>query len=147
MGLFGSGGVDVEQLAGMPLFSGFSDSAMKDVAKLAKERHVAAGETFIEQGRFGEACYVISDGTANIYISGAYITSVRAGTTVGEMALLERRPRMATIIAETDMVLAEFEIPAFRKMLERYPETEERVNALLEMRVRENADASADGDS
>lgn len=139
MALFGTGNkIDIELLRDTPLFSGFEDSELEGVAKLAKRRDVAAGETVIEQGRFGVACYVISEGTAAVYINDQFVTTVQARTAIGEMALLERRPRNATIIAETSLILAEFEIDAFRKLLASYPTAELRVTELLSSRLREN---------
>lgn len=139
MALFGSGNkIDIELLRHTPLFSGFEDSELASVAKLATRRDVAVGETVVEQGRFGDACYVISEGTAAVYINDEFATTVREHTAVGEMALLERRPRNATVVAETPMILAEFKVDAFRKLLAAHPAAEIRVTELLSSRLREN---------
>ena len=139
MGLFGIGNkIDTALLRNTPLFAGFDESELNDVAKLATRKEVPVGDTLIEQGRYGDACYVISEGVAAVYINDQYITTVREYTAVGEMALLERRPRNATLIAETPMVLAEFQVDDFRTLLSRYPTTELRVQELLTARLREN---------
>ena len=139
MGLFGIGNkIDTALLRNTPLFAGFDDGELSDVARLASRRDIAVGETLIEQGRYGDACFVISEGVAAVYINDEYITTVREYTAVGEMALLERRPRNATVIAETPMVLAEFQVDDFRTLLSRYPTTELRVQELLSARLREN---------
>lgn len=142
MGIFGLGNsVDTSLLAETPIFRGFTDDEMKAVAKLAKRRDVVAGERFIEQGRFGDACYVISEGTAMIFFGEDYVTTVTEGTAVGEMALLERRPRNATVVADSDMVLVEFPVDDFRKLLDRFPAAKLRVEELLNRRLLENAAA------
>lgn len=139
MGLFGIGNrIDIDLLRHTPLFSGFTDDELNDVAKLATKLEIAPGEIVIEQGRFGEACFVISEGTAAVYINDQFVTTVREYTAVGEMALLERRPRNATIVAETPMILAEFKVDDFRKLLSKYPTTELRVTELLTRRLSEN---------
>ena len=139
MGLFGSGNkIDVDLLRSTPLFAGFSDAELKRVAKLATRRDVAVGETVIEQGRFGDACFVISEGVAAVYINDVFATTVSAPTAVGEMALLERRPRNASVVAESPMVLAEFGVEAFRKLLADFPTTEGQVKELLNARLHEN---------
>lgn len=139
MALFGSGNkIDVELLRHTPLFSGFEDAELAGVAKLATRRDVEPGEIIIDQGRFGDACYVISSGTAAVYINDEFATTVHQHTAVGEMALLERRPRNATVVAETAMILAEFKVDAFRKLLASYPSAELRVTELLSSRLREN---------
>ena len=83
-------------------------------------------------------CFVISEGRAAVYINDEFVTTVDAPTAIGEMAIAERRPRNATVIAETPMVLAKFEVDDFRKLLSRYPTTELRVQELLTKRLREN---------
>ncbi len=69
---------------------------------------------------------------------GEYVASVGAGTMVGEMALLEHRPRNATVIAETPMVLVSFGTKEFRTILDDNPDLRERVHALLVARERDN---------
>lgn len=143
MGLFGIGNrLDIELLRHTPLFSGFDDQELNDVAKQAERIEFAPGEIVIEQGRFGDACFVISDGTGAVYINDVFVTTVREYTAIGEMAILERRPRSATIVAETAMVLAKFEVDGFRKVLSKYPTTELRVTELLTRRLRENQNRS-----
>lgn len=145
MGIFGLGNrIDLSLLADTPIFRGFTDDEMKAVGKLAKRLDVPEGKIFIEQGRFGDACYVISEGIATVYSGDVRITSVTAGTAVGEMALLERRPRNATVVAETDLVLVEFAIDDFRKLLDQFPAAKLRIDELLNKRLSENHDRDAD---
>jgi CRP-like cAMP-binding protein len=139
MGLFSrSHHPDPEILADIPLFAGLEPSEVAEVAHMAERREIKAGETLIEQGRFGDSFYVIAEGQAAVYIGADYATTVGEGSAVGEMALVERRPRNATVIAETDMVVAEFGIDKFRKLLDRYPTANLRINELLNRRLREN---------
>lgn len=139
MGLFGIGNkIDVELLRYTPLFEGFDDAELGDVAKLAEREEFKAGDTLIEQGRYGDACYVISEGTASVYINDVFATTVREHTAIGEMAIIERRPRNATVVAESDMVVARFKVDDFRKVLSKYPTTELRVQELLTNRLRQN---------
>ena len=67
-------------------------------------------------------------------------TSVGEGSAIGEMSLLEHRPRNATVVAEADMVVAEFSIKDFRKLLDSYPSANLRINELLNRRLAENID-------
>ena len=57
---------------------------------------------------------------------------------VGEMALVEHRPRNASVSAETDMVLVSFGTAEFHKLLDRSPNAKERVLTLLNARLRDN---------
>ncbi|MBK5222662.1 MAG: cyclic nucleotide-binding domain-containing protein [Acidimicrobiia bacterium] len=127
---------DAEWLAGVSFFEGFSSDELTRVATLATEVDAAPGAELTEQGRIGDVCYVIVEGTAGVYASGEHIASLHEGTMVGEMALIERAPRNATVVADTDMVLAAFDAKSFHQLLDEMPKAKERVLALLNSRVK-----------
>lgn len=131
---------DPEVFAEISLFAGLEEAEIAEIAHMAERREVGAGEILIEQGRYGDSFYVIAEGDALVYIGDQYATSVGAGSAVGEMSLVEHRPRNATIVADTDMVVAEFGIKEFHKLLDRYPTARLRVEELLNRRLRENID-------
>jgi len=128
----------------MPMFAGLSGDEVAAVAKLGTERSVASGDMLIEQGRFGTEFFVIAEGQALIYINDMYVSSVGEGSVVGEMALIERRPRNATVVAETDLTVAVFGLDEFRTVLDRYPTANLRVREVLNRRLRENSDREAE---
>lgn len=141
MGLFSrSNRPEPDELAEIHLFADLGSDELAAVAKLAVRREVTAGEIFIEQGRFGDSFFVIAEGRALVFVGGAYVAAVGAGSAVGEIALVERLPRNATVQAETSMVLAEFGIAEFRTLLEEFPSANLRINELLNRRLRENLD-------
>jgi hypothetical protein len=57
---------------------------------------------------------------------------------VGEMSLIDRRPRTATVVATTPMALLAFDTKAFQKLLSEMPKAEERVHTLLASRLKAN---------
>ncbi len=130
--------LDTDWLASVAFFEGFSSSELSKVAALGERVDVSAGTELIDQGRIGDECYVIVEGAAAIHMQGEYITSVASGSMVGEMALVEFRPRNATVTAESDMVLVRFGITDFRKLLSASPTTHDRVMALLSERLQAN---------
>jgi CRP-like cAMP-binding protein len=137
--MFGHHGkLDTGWLASVGFFEGFGPAELDAVASLGERVEVGAGSELIDQGRVGDVCYVIVSGTANVYIRGEYVTSVGQGTMVGEMALVEHRPRNATVVAETDMVLVAFGTGDFRRLLAKSPNTNERVMSLLRDRLQAN---------
>ena len=95
-----------EKLRGVAFFDGFSDDELQRVAELADDVEAETGAVLVDQGRVGQECYVILDGQAGVYASGEHIATVGPGMMVGEMALVEHRPRNATVVAETPMRLA-----------------------------------------
>jgi CRP/FNR family transcriptional regulator, cyclic AMP receptor protein len=130
--------LEVDWLANVSFFEGMERAELERVAALAERVEADAGAELTDQGRFGDTCYVIVEGAANVYMNGEYVTSLGSGTMVGEMALLEHRPRVATVVAETPMVLAAFGTKEFRTLLEELPRAKERVMAVLGDRLKAN---------
>ncbi len=132
--------LDTDWLAKVDFFDGFAKPEIEEVAALGERVDVDAGTELIDQGRVGDVCYVIVDGRAAVHIRGEFVTTVGPGTMVGEMALVEHRPRNATVTAETDMTLVSFGTEAFRKLLAKSPTAFDRVTKRLNDRLRENQD-------
>jgi len=129
---------DPAELRSVELFADLSDDELSGVARLATRRELTAGDLLIDQGRVGDSFFVISEGRALVYIGDDFVASVGSRSAVGETALVEHRPRNASVIAETDMVVAEFGVNEFHKLLDRYPTARLRIMELLNSRVREN---------
>lgn len=137
--MFGRNGkLDTAWLTGVPFFNDFDDDTLKKASQLGERSEIAAGTVLIDQGRHGDACYVIVEGQAMVQMNGQYVATVGAGSMVGEMALVEYRPRSASVVAETDMVLVSFGTKEFRTLLDTSPEVRESVLAQLNKRLRDN---------
>lgn len=130
--------LDVGWLSSIAFFDGFSDDELRAVSALGERVEVAAGTEIIDQGRVGDSCWVVVEGTADIFVRGEFVTAVGPGSLVGEMALVGHRPRNASVVAHTDLVLVEFGTEEFRELLDRSPNTKERVDALLHARLQAN---------
>ena len=99
------------------------------------------GETVIQKGDPGEAAYVIVDGQAAVIGGdGTTIDTLGPGDLFGELALLTRRPRSATVLAVGSLDLMVLERDAFRAQLRENPDTAER---LLDLLARRMADLRA----
>jgi CRP/FNR family transcriptional regulator, cyclic AMP receptor protein len=134
----------VDELTDVSFFEGFTPEELARVAELADEIEAEAGAELMDQGRPGLECYVILEGTAGVYFGGEHIASLEAGSMVGEMALIDHRPRSATVIAETPMRLLAFDTRAFRSLLDEMPKASQKVMSLLNARAQENAARQAD---
>lgn len=130
--------LDLGWLSGVSFFQGFSDDQLNDVAELGQRVEAERGAELTDQGRYGDVCYVIVEGSANVLVGGEFVANVGPGSMVGEMALLEHRPRSATVVAETPMVLVSFSTAAFRQLLDSNPNLRERVLTTLSARLRDN---------
>ena len=134
----GEQGADaVAHLQKVGFFEGFTDNELRRVAELAEEVDAEAGSELTDQGRPGQTAYVILEGTASIEVGGASINTVGPGDMVGEMALIDHRPRTATVRATTDMRLLAFDATRFRRLLDEMPKAQVRVMEQLVERLRQ----------
>lgn len=129
------------QLGRSTFFEGFSDDELARVAALAEEVIAEEGAVLIDQGRVGLECYVILEGTAGVYYADEHVATLGPGSMVGEMALIEHRPRNATVVAETDMRLIAFDTKAFKTLLEEMPKAHDRVMEVLASRMKKKGPA------
>ena len=90
-----------ELLAQVPLFQGLSKKHLQQVSNLATRIDFSAGKVLAREGEPGHEFIVILDGVVEIKRGDEVVATREAGSYVGEIALLEHRPRTATVIAKT----------------------------------------------
>lgn len=125
-------------LAGVAFFEGFSSDELARVAALSSEVEAKSGAMLTDQGDTGLDCFVIVEGDASVYVGGMHIASLGPGSMLGEMALVDHRPRNATVLADSDMRLLRFDAKHFRQLLDEMPKASERVMNLLTSRLQRN---------
>jgi CRP/FNR family transcriptional regulator, cyclic AMP receptor protein len=124
------------QLSKVALFEGFTTDELSRVLQLAEEVEAESGAVLIDQGRVGQECFVILEGESGVYVSGEHVATNGPGSMIGEMALIEHRPRNATVVAETPMRLLAFDTAAFKTLLEEMPKAHDRVMEILAARLK-----------
>ena len=103
-----------DQMRAVPLFAGLSQQELRAVANVGTTMEVKAGTVLTKEKMTGqEAFFILSDG-ARCSIDGTKVASLGTGQFVGEMSLLDRGPRSATVVAESDMRLLVLEPPRIR---------------------------------
>ena len=117
----------IEHLQQVPLFAACSRKDLQLVARRAEDVRVPAGKALVSEGETGHEFFVILDGTARVSRQGRKIAALGPGDSFGELALLEKAPRNATVVADSDMELVvlgqrEFsgiidEVPGFARKL------------------------------
>ncbi len=96
---------NLETLRFIQLFRELTPKELVVVMNAFREAQVDAGRDVIEEGDKSENLYLIVEGECDVMRRGELITTLRAGSQFGEMALLNRRPRTATVRARTDVRL------------------------------------------
>lgn len=130
----------LDALAKVPLFSGLSRRHLGMIARHADEVKLDAGKVLARQGEHGLEFLLIVDGDARVERNGKVIGRLTAGDFFGEMSLIDGKPRTATVIAETPVVLLVVHRRAFGHMLDTVPGLQKNVLLTLCERLRE-ADA------
>jgi CRP/FNR family transcriptional regulator, cyclic AMP receptor protein len=123
--------MDTRRLTAIPVFSELSPQEANRLAAFATETSAAAGETLMKEGDYSVELIAIEQGTADVIRNGQKIASLGPGDLVGEMGLLERRPRSADVIASSPMRLIKLTHWEIRRMS---PDTVNRIKAMIEQR-------------
>ena len=82
----------------------------------------SAGAVILREGDQGNHMYVVMDGELSILIKDKVIATASPGEIVGEMALINSDIRSATVVADTDCVLADINQSSFDSLLQYVPD-------------------------
>jgi CRP-like cAMP-binding protein len=125
--------MDPNRLKAIPLFSHLSDEEANRLAAFATETSAAEGQILMKQGDYAVELIAIEEGTADIIQDGKKIASLGAGDLIGEMALFNREPRNADVIATSPMRLLKLTHWEIRRMSD---ETVERIKEVVDQRAQ-----------
>jgi signal transduction histidine kinase len=114
--------MNIQDLRKSPLFQGLSDEELKKLMDMAEPVFLRAGEVLLRQGEPGDAAYVVIKGEFEVQKqTGQSLIKIdvrNSGDVVGEMALLSRAPRNATLVAKTDGEVLRIPQEAFEQLLQ-----------------------------
>ena len=125
------------------LFSACTGSELRRIRSALDEVEVPKGKVLVEEGRIGTEFFLIVDGKAAVTRDGRKVASLGPGRYFGELALLDRRPRSASVVSETDMDVLVLHQRQFNGLLESVPTMSRKLLVAMANRLRE-ADAKAD---
>jgi CRP/FNR family transcriptional regulator, cyclic AMP receptor protein len=124
-------------LAKVPLFSACSKKEIQQLAKLAQDIHVDAGHVVVREGAAGAEFFAIADGQAEVSRHGKVVATLGPGAFFGDLALLDKAPRNATVTAKTPMDLIVLGQREFTSILENSPTFVRKLLVGLAHRLRE----------
>jgi CRP/FNR family cyclic AMP-dependent transcriptional regulator len=129
----------IDLIRRVPLFERCSKRELALVASVADEIDVTSGTTLTREGTNGREFVVLVDGTAEVTRSGRKINELGSGDFLGEIALVSKRPRTATVTTTSNARMLVVTDRAFGRLHEESPSLQAKVLQALADRL--NADA------
>lgn len=126
----------VKHLATVPLFSACSQRELKLVARRVEDVTVDPGKALVTEGDVGTEFFVILEGKATVERHGRKVATLGPGDFFGDLALLDRAPRNATVTAETPMELAVIGQREFSALIDEVPGFAHKLLAGVARRLR-----------
>ena len=112
----------VELISTVPLFAGLSKSELGQLAAIADRLDFAPGAVLIREGERGREFFVLLDGEVEVRRKGRKLHVSGKGEFFGEMALISREPRNATITATSAVLALVIRDVEFRALLMQKPQ-------------------------
>ena len=130
----------IDHLQQVPLFAACSRKDLQLVARRAEDVRVPTGKALVTEGETGHEFFVILEGAAKVSKQGRKVAQLGPGDSFGELALLEKAPRNATVVADSDMELVVLGQREFAGLIDEVPGFARKLLAGMAHRLRE-ADA------
>ena len=126
----------LDLLHSIPLFDRFDRKHLERLGMLTEEVDVPAGKVLIRQGELGDDLMVIVTGTVDVERDSVKVNRLGAGDFFGEIALIDRGPRTATVTAETACRVLVINHRDFHALMDEFPEVAAQVLVTLAHRLR-----------
>jgi len=118
-----------------PLFEGLAKRQLALLARLTDDLDVPAGSVLCKEGQRGHEFFVIIEGEAEVTRGGKRLATIGSGEFFGEIALLERVVRTATVTATTPLRFFVVSDSAFNSVLAIDPSIERKLLRTLARRL------------
>jgi CRP-like cAMP-binding protein len=109
-------------LRNVRLFSDLDERDLESLADEFNERSFSAGQKIALEGEGGLMFFVVESGELSVEVHGESVATIGPGSAFGEIALIDRRPRTATVTAATDVTAYGLPVFVFRPFVEARPQ-------------------------
>ena len=127
----------LDLIRGVPLFAAADEPFLERLASEFMARTFSAGETIAEEGEGGRTFIVIESGQVTVTVQGQEVAQLGPGDAFGEMALIDKSARTATVKADTDVQCYQLPVWSFRPLVESHPEMAWALLETVAQRVRD----------
>ena len=124
--------MDPDRLRAIPVFASLEDETLRGIATFATESSVPAGKHLVTEGDYAYEFMAIEEGEADVIRGGEKVATLGPGDFFGEIAVLEKTLRTASVVATTPMRL----VTLTHWDLKRVGSAIEQIRATLEERKR-----------
>src|ERR687887_2114640 len=125
----------MELLKRVPLFSKLDKKSLQDVAHIADQLDLPSGKEMATEGDRGREFFVLLKGEADVLKDGRRINTMKEGDFFGEIALVTKMPRTATVTATSDVDVLVITERDFDMLMKNSPEIGRAVAEALAERV------------
>ena len=126
--------MDAERLKTIKIFADLDDEARVAISKLAAEVSVPEGKELVREGDYSYDLIAIEDGTAKVHHGDETVAELGPGDVVGEMGVLERQQRNASVTATSSMMLVTLTGWDVRKLRKQAPAAVEALENVVRER-------------
>jgi CRP-like cAMP-binding protein len=126
--------MDPARLKKIPVFSDLTDDEIALVAAIAAEVSVPEGKELVREGDYSYDVLAIEEGTASVERAGGKIADLGPGDVIGEMGVLDRSQRNATVKATSPMLLVTLTSWDIRRLRKSAPGAVEHLRHVVEKR-------------
>ena len=123
-------------LAGVPMLSGLSRRQLRGVLDRMSEHDYKEGASMVRQGTRGETLFLLTEGSAKVVRGGRTVTKLSPGDFFGEIAVLDRRPRTASVVAASPVKVLVLHREDLRDILAAEPQAAWALLEALAARLR-----------
>ena len=127
--------MDTKRLAELPLFEGIDEDDLRAVARSVHELTVPEGAELVREGEYSYELTIIDEGQAEVLHDGQVVATLGPGDVFGEVGVVRKDLRTATVRALTPMRLITLTGWDLRRLRGRTPELERRLKALAAERA------------
>src|SRR3954453_13183057 len=126
--------MDAARLKRIGVFSNLDDEALEAISKLAAEVSVPDGKELVREGDYSYDLMAIEESTAKVHHGDETVAELGPGDVVGEMGVLERQQRNASVTATSPMMLVTLTGWDVRKLRKQAPQAVEALETVVASR-------------